>query len=85
MLKLPQDHLDVERSLSEIRTNIESEAEMGEVTWTEVFTQGKTKNLQRVLLGMGPYMMNQWSGINSECVGCLIRTKSLIFTAQASR
>jgi len=47
---------------------INQEAEMGEPTWGEVFSnKNKTRNLQRVLLGMGPFMMNQWSGINVLC------------------
>lgn len=33
---------------------------MGEPTWSEVFSNAtKTRNLQRVVLGMGPFMMNQ--------------------------
>lgn len=54
--------------LNEIVEGINIEDEMGEPTWTEVFSNAtKTRNLQRVVLGMGPFMMNQWSGINVLC------------------
>ncbi|KAL8639366.1 MAG: hypothetical protein Q9228_003595 [Teloschistes exilis] len=45
--------------------SVQHEREVGEVSWAEVFTEGKNRNLSRVLLGAGPYMFNQWSGINS--------------------
>ncbi|KAI9838434.1 MAG: hypothetical protein M1837_002489 [Sclerophora amabilis] len=44
--------------------SVDKEREIGQATWTEVFTEGKLRNLSRVLLGAGPYMFNQWSGIN---------------------
>lgn len=56
---------EVSGQLEEILENIALEESSEEPSWREVFSQGKAKNLQRVLLGMGPYMMNQWSGINS--------------------
>ncbi|KAI9803691.1 MAG: hypothetical protein M1833_000603 [Piccolia ochrophora] len=43
---------------------VRHEREVGSASWAEVFTEGKQRNLSRVLLGVGPYMMNQWSGIN---------------------
>ncbi|KAL9635121.1 MAG: hypothetical protein Q9164_003663 [Protoblastenia rupestris] len=48
----------------EIMASVEEERSLGEATWSEVFTEGKNRNLSRVLLGAGPYMFNQWSGIN---------------------
>ena len=42
-----------------------SEEETREATWKELFTQGPQKNFHRVLLGIGPLLMNQWSGINA--------------------
>ncbi|OQN97596.1 hypothetical protein B0A48_16460 [Cryoendolithus antarcticus] len=54
--------------LNEILEAINLEAADGEASWSEVFSNaGKSRNLQRVLLGMGPYMMNQWSGVNALC------------------
>lgn len=51
---------EVKGQLNEIMEGIAVESEMGEPTWSEVFSnRGKTRNLQRVLLGMGPFMMNQ--------------------------
>ncbi|KAL8724111.1 MAG: hypothetical protein Q9181_006979 [Wetmoreana brouardii] len=44
--------------------SVRHEREVGEISWAEVFTEGKNRNLSRVLLGAGPYMFNQWSGIN---------------------
>jgi hypothetical protein len=49
--------------LQEILNAIEAESNEEEPTWSEVFSNAtKTRNLHRVVLGMGPYMMNQWSG-----------------------
>lgn len=45
--------------------SIEQERAIGSASWTETFTEGRLRNLSRVLLGAGPYMFNQWSGINS--------------------
>ncbi|KAK6394543.1 hypothetical protein LTR95_019571, partial [Oleoguttula sp. CCFEE 5521] len=54
--------------LNEILEAINLEAADGEASWSEVFSNAtKSRNLQRVLLGMGPYMMNQWSGVNALC------------------
>lgn len=64
----PVDHVDVDNQLNEIREVIAIEQEAGDATWSEVFTNStKSRNLHRVILGMGPYMMNQWSGI-SKCI-----------------
>jgi MFS family permease len=55
---------EVKGQLNEIIEGINTEAEMGEPTWGEVFSNNnKTKNLQRVILGMGPFMMNQYVGM----------------------
>jgi len=37
----------------------------GDATWSELFTNTPQRNLHRILLGIGPLLMNQWSGINS--------------------
>ncbi|KAG8533115.1 uncharacterized protein KY384_001898 [Bacidia gigantensis] len=55
---------DVVRERDDIVASVEEEKKLGEATWSEVFTEGKNRNISRVLLGAGPYMMNQWSGIN---------------------
>lgn len=49
----------------EIVESLKTENETGEASWTEIFSQGDRKNLQRMLLGIGPLLMNQWCGINS--------------------
>ena len=36
--------------------SVQHERELGEASWGEVFTEGKPRNLSRVLLGAGPYM-----------------------------
>lgn len=62
LLDKPDDDPEVKGQLNEILEGIAIEDEMGEPTWTEVFSNGtKTRNLQRVLLGMGPFMMNQYA------------------------
>jgi Sugar (and other) transporter len=45
---------------------LESLKETGEAAWKELFTQ---KNFHRVLLGIGPLLMNQWSGIQAISYG----------------
>ena len=68
LLDKPEDDAEVKGQLAEICDAIAAENEAGEASWTEVFSNAtKSRNLQRVLLGMGPYMMNQWSGINALC------------------
>ncbi|KAF7188248.1 Sugar transporter STL1 [Pseudocercospora fuligena] len=68
LLDKPEEDPEVKGQLNEILEAIAAEDQDGEPTWTEVFSNAtKTRNLQRVLLGMGPYMMNQWSGINALC------------------
>nr|OQO15940.1 hypothetical protein B0A51_15269 [Rachicladosporium sp. CCFEE 5018] len=60
--------IGVTGQLNEILEAINLEAADGEASWSEVFSNAtKSRNLQRVLLGMGPYMMNQWSGVNALC------------------
>ena len=54
--------------MKEILDAIEAEKNEEEPSWGEVFSNStKTRNLHRVILGMGPYMMNQWSGVNALC------------------
>ncbi|RSL42450.1 hypothetical protein CEP54_015477 [Fusarium duplospermum] len=66
ILDKPLDSEEVESQLSEILKFLALEEEAGEAAWHEIFRNNtKSRNLQRVLLGMGPYLMNQWSGINS--------------------
>ncbi|KAH6662433.1 hypothetical protein F5X68DRAFT_225942 [Plectosphaerella plurivora] len=57
---------EVEAELGEILKFIGIEEKAGEANWTEVFRNDtKFRNLHRVLLGMGPFLINQWSGINT--------------------
>ncbi|GAB7366074.1 hypothetical protein MBLNU230_g7640t1 [Neophaeotheca triangularis] len=60
-----EDDQMIDGQLQEILENLEVTAKT-ESSWSDTF-RNKTpaRNLQRVLLGMGPFMMNQWSGINS--------------------
>ncbi|OJD35216.1 sugar transporter stl1 [Diplodia corticola] len=68
LLDRPDDDPEVSGQLNEILDAIALEEEDGEPSWGEVFSNAtKSRNLQRVCLGMGPYMMNQWSGINALC------------------
>ena len=74
LLDKPENDIFVETQLNEILQNIAEEVNQEEPSWTEVFSNGtKARNLQRVLLGMGPYMMNQWSGINALCYVSIFR------------
>jgi len=67
LLDKPEEDAEVEGELVEILNGIAVEKEIGEPSLREVFRNGKSRNLHRVILGMGPYMMNQWSGINVLC------------------
>lgn len=61
LLDKPEDDPEVKGQLNEILEAIAIESEEGEASWGESFSNAtKSRNLQRVLLGMGPYMMNQW-------------------------
>lgn len=60
----PDDSL-VEGQLQEITNNMQDEG-VEEAGWAETFrNRTPMRNFQRVCLGLGPLMMNQWSGINS--------------------
>lgn len=62
LLDRSEDDVAVHGQLNEILEAIEAEQADGEPTWREVFSNNNsTRNLHRVLLGMGPYMFNQWS------------------------
>lgn len=39
-----------------VMASVQRERELGEATWSEVFTEGPNRNISRVLLGAGPYM-----------------------------
>ncbi len=36
--------------------SVRQETQLGQASWGEVFTEGKNRNISRVLLGAGPYM-----------------------------
>ena len=40
----------------EVMASVRQELLLGSASWGEVFTEGKNRNLSRVLLGAGPYM-----------------------------
>lgn len=51
----PHDaHIIRERDI--VLASVEHERQVGEVSWAEVFKEGKNRNISRVLLGAGPYM-----------------------------
>lgn len=47
---------DVVKERDMIVASVEQEQAVGEASWAEVFTEGKMRNISRVLLGAGPYM-----------------------------
>lgn len=61
LLDRPEDSPEVTGQMNEMLENIEKETKNGEPTWNEVFSNSTpTRNLQRALLGMAPFIMNQW-------------------------
>ncbi|KAL6721735.1 hypothetical protein ACLMJK_000840 [Lecanora helva] len=58
-------HPNVVRQRDEVIASVKEEIELGSASWREVFTEGKNRNISRVLLGAGPYLFNQLGGINS--------------------
>jgi hypothetical protein len=58
LLDKPLDDDEVVGQLQEILSAIEAESNEDEPSWGEVFSNAtKTRNLHRVVLGMGPYMV----------------------------
>ena len=57
LLDKSETDVEVEGQLQEILENIALENNLEEPTWRETFSNGKSRNLQRLLLGSGPYMM----------------------------
>ena len=51
-----RDHPNVVQQSGEILASVQQEAASGQASWGEVFTEGKNRNISRVLLGAGPYM-----------------------------
>lgn len=69
LLDVDENSTEVPGQLSEILEAIATEESDADPTWREVFTNStRTRNLQRAILGMGPYLMNQWSGINTVSI-----------------
>ena len=69
ILDIEPNATGVDGQLNEILAGIAAEESLEEPTWREVFSNStKARNLHRVIIGMGPYLMNQWSGINSVSV-----------------
>ena len=50
------DNPNVMRQSEDILASVQQEAALGQASWGEVFTEGKNRNISRVLLGAGPYM-----------------------------
>ena len=51
-----REHPSVVRQSQDILASVRQEAALGQASWGEVFTEGKNRNISRVLLGAGPYM-----------------------------
>ena len=51
-----RDNPSVVRQREEMVDSVQQEAAMGQASWGEVFTEGRNRNISRVLLGTGPYM-----------------------------
>lgn len=47
---------NVVRQRDEVLASVQQEAAVGQASWSEVFSEGKNRNISRVLLGAGPYM-----------------------------
>ena len=85
LLDRGEDDEEVLGQLTEILDNIAAESNVEEPTWNEVFSNAtRSRNLQRVLLGMGPYMMNQWSGKRASFSFLTLLLHTLISLLQAS-
>ena len=50
------EHPNVVRQRDEVKAAVQQELLLGSASWGEVFTEGKNRNISRVLLGAGPYM-----------------------------
>ena len=50
------EHPSVARQRDEVKASVQQELVLGSASWSEVFTEGKNRNISRVLLGAGPYM-----------------------------
>lgn len=50
------EHPSVVRQRDEVKVAVQQELLLGSASWGEVFTEGKDRNISRVLLGAGPYM-----------------------------
>ncbi|KAK3716636.1 hypothetical protein LTR37_006266 [Vermiconidia calcicola] len=62
---MQEDDKVIDGQMQEIMENVRRDAEL-DTTWADTFrNRTPQRNLHRVVLGMGPYMMNQWSGINA--------------------
>jgi Sugar (and other) transporter len=66
----PLDHPEVVRQRDDIVESIEEEHRIGKAAWTEVFTEGKLRNLSRVLLGVGPYLYIKLQTLQSTPSSC---------------
>ena len=49
-------HPNIVGQRDEVMASVQQELELGSASWREVFTEGKNRNISRVLLGAGPYM-----------------------------
>lgn len=50
------EHPSVVRQRDEVKASVQQELLLGSASWGEVFTEGRNRNISRVLLGAGPYM-----------------------------
>ena len=50
------EHPKVQRQRDAVKTAVQQELLLGSASWAEVFSEGKNRNISRVLLGAGPYL-----------------------------
>ena len=54
------EHPSVIRQRDEVKASVQQELLLGSASWAEVFTEGRNRNISRVLLGAGPYLYLQY-------------------------
>lgn len=69
----------------EVVASVEEERKLGEASWGEVFTEGKHRNISRVLLGAGPYMYVLGIYLVRKCTGSHLTQDEPMVRHQLSR
>ena len=50
------EHPTIISQRDEVMASVQKELALGSASWGEVFTEGESRNISRVLLGAGPYL-----------------------------